>query len=124
MKITKKQLKQIIKEELEAALKERAPRLTRARPGAPSQAQAPSKCEKLAKDREAAATAASAPGAGQGDEWHTQAALSSAEAAWKEAGCVTRAECTELKGAMGRYRFENPQELKMVRKCKELYSDI
>jgi len=81
------ELKQIVKEELEAALKERAPRLTRDRPGAPSQAQAPSKCEKLAKDLKAAATAASAPGAGYGDEWHTQAALNSAEAAWKKAGC-------------------------------------
>ena len=134
MKITKTHLKQIIKEELEAVLKERSPRLTSQRRGAPSQAQEPSeqeklqaqarsKCKQLKQDLEDAHKAHQQP-VGQSDEWHTQAALSSAEAAWKEAGCVTRAKCTELKGVMGSYKPENSQELKMVRKCKELYSDI
>jgi len=85
MKVTKSQLKQIIKEELEAVLKERSPRLTRDRRGAPSQVQTPSE---------------------------------------QDPSGPTEAECTALKGVMGKYKPENPQELEMVKKCKELYFDI
>jgi len=133
MKITKQQLKQIIKEELEAALKERAPRLTRARPGAPSQAQAPSeqeklqaqarsKCKQLKQDLEDAHKAHQQP-VGQSDEYHTLMGVNAARAAL-DANCPTAEKCGELKGVMGSYKPESPQELEMVKKCKELYSDI
>jgi len=86
MKISKSQLKQIIKEELFRLMEDEDWDDPTTMTGRWTDTGPVYKCEELKAELDAAQEADSKRNV-HSDEWHTQAALSSAEAAWRDAGC-------------------------------------